>query len=130
MSEDADFAETMRVRLQADLRDAMKRRDATAVSTLRCLIAAIDNAGAVEAPEEYAAASRDWSKGSHHVITGAGPTEVARRTLTVDDVDALLRREWQARETAAATLERHGRDAGAPRAEMSIVARYLNVKPG
>jgi uncharacterized protein YqeY len=130
MSEDTDFAETMRARLQTDLRDAMKRRETVAVSTLRCLIAAIDNAGAVAPPEEDAPARRDWSKGSHHVITSAGPTEVARRTLTADDVDALLRREWQARATAAATLERHGRDAAAPRAEMSIVARYLDIKPG
>jgi uncharacterized protein YqeY len=130
MSEDTDFAETMRARLQADLRGAMKRRDPVAVSTLRCLIAAIDNAGAVAPPEDDAAARRDWSKGSHHVITSAGPTEVARRILTADDVDALLRREWQARETAAATLQRHGRDAGVPRAEMSVAARYLNVKPG
>jgi uncharacterized protein YqeY len=112
MSEDADFAETMRARLQADLRDAMKRRDAAAISTLRCLIAAIDNAGAVEARE------------------AGGATEVARRVLTARDVGAVLRREWEARETAAATLERHGRDAGAPRGEMSIVANYLNVKPG
>jgi uncharacterized protein YqeY len=113
MSDETDFAETMRARLQADLRDAMKRRETVAVSTLRCLIAAIDNAGAVDARE---------------VVGGA--TEVARRVLTASDVDAVLRREWEARETAAATLERHGRDAGAPRAEMSVAARYLNVKPG
>jgi uncharacterized protein YqeY len=108
MTADTDFAETKRARLQADLRDAMKRRDAIAVSTLRCLIGAIDNAGAVDAGE-----------------VGGGATEVARRLLTAGDVADVLAREWLARETAAATLERHGRDAATPRAEMAIVANYL-----
>ena len=50
MTGDDDLAETMRARLQVDLRSAMKRRDALEVSTLRCLIGALDNAGAVDDP--------------------------------------------------------------------------------
>lgn len=120
-----DFADTMRTRMQADLRNAMKRRDAVEVSTLRCLIAAIDNAGAVASPVAGSAGPRDWSKASAHVVTGDGPTEVARRVLTADEVAALVQREWDARETSATTLERHGRDAATQREEMAIVGRYL-----
>jgi uncharacterized protein YqeY len=102
-----DFAETIRTQLQADLRDAMKRRDAVGVSTLRCLIAAIDNAGAVDA-----------------ATIGDGRIEVARRALTESEVAEILAREWRAREAAAITLEQHGRPTATEGAEMAVIARY------
>ena len=126
MSEGADFAQTMRTRLQADLRDAMKRRAAVEISTLRCLIAAIDNAGAVD-PTVHAVDRRpSGSTSSQYVATGigGGPSEVARRMLSASDVAELLQREWRAREAAAITLERHGRPDETIRAEMALISRY------
>ncbi len=126
MTGDADFAEIMRTRLRADLRTAMKRRNAVEISTLRCLIAAVDNAGSVAEPTGMNI-SRDWSKGSPHVVTGSGfgPTEAARRVLSAADVGALLQREWRVREAAANTLQKHGRGGERERAEMTIISRYL-----
>ncbi len=127
MTKDSDFSIAIRARLQADLRGAMKRRDAVEISTLRCLMAALDNAGAVDSPNASAGV-REWSKSTEHVVTGlgAGPTEAPRRALSSIDVGALLKREWDMREAAATTLERHGRAADAQRAELVVISRYLD----
>ena len=63
--------------VRADLRDALKRRDRVAMSALREILSIIDNAGAVEAAQGY-----DYS--------GVAPTEVARRTVGIDEVRARL----------------------------------------
>ena len=126
MTREPDFAETMRTRLRGDLREAMKRRDTVGISTLRCLIAAIDNAGAVDATEVLGAGPPGTATLSPYVATnlGGGPSEVARRRLSMDDIDAILAREHRLRETAADTLERHGRPTEALRAELAVIARY------
>ena len=108
-----DAAEQMRLRLQADLRHALKARAKFDVSILRALIAAIDNAGAV-----------DLTSIPQH-------SEVARRSLSASDVRELLRREHDTRSQAAAELIRLGLDAAASHStlEMQFVSRYLALLP-
>jgi len=122
----ADAAEAIRARLQADLRTAMKQRRRHETATLRCLIAALDNAGAVQVP----AAKRDYSQHegrSEHVATGNGdgPTEVPRRRLSEDDVQRLLHNEHEERLAAAVEFERLGKPAEDLRAQAAIIAGYL-----
>lgn len=123
-----DAAETVRQRLQADLREAMKARDKAKVDLLRGLISAIDNAGAValDAPEVRDHAT---TKGySQHVVTGAGKSEVTRKTLNADDLAALFKREVAERRTAADDIERHGRHAEAEALRMGavLIESYLD----
>jgi uncharacterized protein YqeY len=111
ISEDDDAAEDMRDELQADLRTAMKGRALVDVSVLRALIAALDNAGAVPPPPR----------------SEPGPAEVARRRLSVGDVQAVLRREYEAREAAVGEFDRLGLSVESERAsrEMAVVSKYL-----
>jgi uncharacterized protein YqeY len=111
-SEEADAAEAMRQRLQADLRLAMKGRMAFDVAVLRVLIAAIDNAGSVPLSSK--------SESRQH--------EVARRRLGPSDVQAILLREYEARQKAASELARLGRSLESKQAarEMVVVRRYLS----
>jgi uncharacterized protein YqeY len=118
-----DPTEAMRTRIQADLRLAMKARDSLETAVLRCLLAALDNAGAITPPP-----GRARFAGSEHVATGAawGSAEATRRSLTAAEVDGLMAREVAARRDAAVEFERCGRpaDADAARSEMAIAARY------
>ncbi len=110
-----DAAEVARMRLQADLRAAIKSRDALQKAVLRCLIAAIDNAGAAPiAPR---------SQPVQH--------EVERRRLDHAEVQALLRNEHDTRLGAANEFSRLGLDAEAKgaRLEATIVGRYLAAPP-
>jgi len=120
-----DPTDTMRKRMQTDLRAAMKSRDAAEIAVLRCLIAALDNAGAIAlAP----AAGPVKFVGSEYVATGLawGSAEATRRPLSAAEVDGLIAREVAAREAAAAEFERLGRsaDAGVARLETAIAVRY------
>lgn len=107
-----DAAEAMRRRLQTDLRAAIKGRQALDVAVLRGLIAAIDNAGAVPIAAK--------SDPPQH--------EVERRHLDPGEVQALLRREYEAHEAAASEFVRLGRGIEAEHANsaMAIVSRYLS----
>jgi uncharacterized protein len=111
-SEKSDAAEIMRQRLQADLRCAMKGRLALEVAVLRALIAAIDNAGAVALSPKLAPRQ----------------SEVARRRLGINEVHAILFREYETRQTAADEFTRMGRITESERAslEMAVVRRYLS----
>lgn len=122
-----DAAETMRQRLQADLREAMKARDKAKLDIVRGLISAIDNAGAValDSPE-----ARDYANvegRSQHVVTGVGKTEVTRRVLDANDIAALFKREAAERRSAADDIARHGRadDAEELRAGAVLIESYL-----
>lgn len=107
----ADAADALRERLQADLRSAMRARALAEVSVLRALIAAIDNAGAVPPPPK----------------TEPIQSEVERRFLNRDDIQALLRREVDVRRHATDQFRTLGRavEAEAAKFEMDIVSRYL-----
>jgi len=122
-----DAAESMRQRLQADLREAMKLRDKAKLDVLRGLISAIDNAGAValDAPEV-----RDYTNfegRSQHVVTGVGKTEVTRRTLDAADIATLFQRDADERRAAAEEMTKHGRaaEADALRASAAVVESYI-----
>lgn len=117
-----DAAEALRSRVQTDLRRAMKARDAEAVSALRLLIAAIDNAGAVPVPDGPIGPGVT----SPYVATATGPTEVARASLSEDDATALLEREVDLRRAAADEHRRLGRDVEAEQASRAaaLIARY------
>jgi uncharacterized protein len=114
-SREPDAAEVMRQKLQTDLRAAIKGRQALDVSVLRGLIAAIDNAGAVPLVAK--------SEPLQH--------EVERRHLDSSDVQALLRREYEAHHAAASEYARLGRNVESELANsaMAIVSRYLSKPP-
>ena len=114
ISNETDAAESMRQMLQADLRSAMKGRAASEIGVLRGLIAAIDNAGAVP------------------LSARSGPTqsEVERRRLSAEDVQQILQREYEVRQTAAVEFTRLGLAVEAERSnrEMAVVSRYLTSR--
>jgi uncharacterized protein YqeY len=100
----------MRQRLQADLRTAMKGREVFEVAVLRMLIAAIDNAGAVplsprSEPPQF---------------------ETERRRLSLDELEAILLREREARQAAATEFARLGLGTPSTQAarEVQIIDRY------
>jgi uncharacterized protein YqeY len=94
---------SLRERLRTALPAAMKDRDRTAMAALRAALAAIDNAEAV-APEDGA----HGSLAIEAVPIGAGATEVARRALSDQEVEEIVRTEVDERETAAVDYERAG----------------------
>ena len=120
-----DPTDIMRTRLQADLRLAMKRRDGVETGVLRCLIAALDNAGAIVVTPPVGPAT---FAGSEHVATGLawGSAEAVRRALSAEEVDAVIEGETAARRDAADEFDLRGRpaEAGQARAEAAIAARY------
>ena len=115
ISRQPDAAEAMRHKLQMDLRVAIKARQALDVAVLRELIAAIDNAGAVPLAAK--------SEPLQH--------EVERRHLDASEVQALLRREYEAYQAAASEFARLGRSVESEQANFAaaIVSRYLSPSP-
>ena len=91
--------EEWKLALRAALKDAMRARQQQKVSVLRETLAAIDNAEAADA----SAAPRV----EHGVIAGGvaglGAGEVARRSLTPEEVRALIEHELRERREAQAT---------------------------
>ena len=106
-----DAVEPLRARLSADLLTAMKARDKAATDTLRCLLAVLDNAGAQD-PEDFGSS-----------------TEVPRRSLTQNELQALMQAEVISRSSAVIDYERGGRhqDAARHRAELVLISRYVVV---
>ncbi len=113
-SGEQDPAEAMRQRLQADLRVAMKARMVFELAVLRMLIAAIDNAGAI--PLSPNSEPRQ--------------SEAERHRLSLGELEAILLREYQARQATAdefASLGLSLESAQASR-EMAVVGRYLSAR--
>lgn len=109
--------------MRDDLRSAMKERRTDVVSALRTALATLDNAEAVEA-------SGSAVQGSEHVAgaaSGVGATEAVRRTLTLDDVQGLLRALVEEQESEASRYDSLGQgDAAAQlRAGAAALAAYL-----
>lgn len=101
-------------RLKADLLSAMKARQSIAVATLRSMVGAIDNAGAVE---------HDTT-----IVPLVGRSaDVPRRELTEAQVRAILQGEADERRSAQVKYERLGKNMEAERlrAELEVFARYL-----
>ncbi len=109
-----DHITQLRHQLGTDLRQALKARDAIAVSALRSLLAALDNASAVPITEA-------------HVPTIGRAGDLPRRQITARDSEAILRAEADALTAAANEYDRLGRpdESARKRAELAIVARYL-----
>lgn len=120
-------ADALRDRLRADLKSAMKTRDAIATGLLRRLIAVIDNAEAVAVPDAESAPI-SLNGGSPWVATGGafGGADVARRLLTVADLAALLQNESNRCRQTAEEMDRVGRpdEAKSARAELQLISTY------
>jgi uncharacterized protein YqeY len=96
--------------LRARMRAARIARDAGALTVLGDALAAIENAEALPVAAAAAAPSEGLFAGS---APGLGAAEAPRRTLTPDDVVAILERETAQRQAAAAEYARLGRAAEA-----------------
>jgi hypothetical protein len=113
-------ADAWRMRLRAALTAAMKTRDTDAVSALRGAIAAIDNAEAVavaaSGPDDAGAAAGGGGSVAG-ATAGVGSTEVARRNLTPNEVNALVWDQIADHERAAewAATATHGKQERAER---------------
>ncbi|MFI0901477.1 hypothetical protein [Streptomyces sp. NPDC020983] len=112
-------------RLRAALPAAVRARDKATLALLRSTLAAIENAGAVEAP-----AATGGGPAIEQTPVGAGAAEAARRELTDADVERIVRAELAEREAAAQAYDQAGRPAQAEelRAGARVVAAYL--EPG
>jgi uncharacterized protein YqeY len=109
-----DAVEPLRARLSADLLVAMKARDKLTIDTLRCLLAALNNAGAQDPATTPSA------------VVGR-VADVPRKSLTQSELDALMEAEVTSRSTAIIEYERGGRhqDAARLRAELVLIRRYV-----
>jgi hypothetical protein len=122
---------SMRQRLRAALKVAMKGRDAAAVNALRTALAAIDNAEAVAVPAPATGAPAATAPLVEGVIAGAaagvGATEAARRELTEDEVVAIVAAEVAERRAAADEYRTAGQFGRAARltAEADALAAHL-----
>jgi uncharacterized protein len=104
---------------------ALKARDQHAVTALRSALAAIDNAEAVDAAGQGHPPGEGRIAGA---ILGVGAAEVARRTLTPAETQAIVRTEVTERQNAAHAYERAGRSGPAERlrAEAAVLKAYLD----
>lgn len=116
------YADLVRDRLRAALRQAMKDRDKDAVAGLRSAIAAIDNAEAVEAGELKTVAGAIAGARS-----GLGAAEARRRVLSPDEVAALVQSEVDERTAAAGSYAVVGQHEPADRlrSEAAALARHV-----
>jgi hypothetical protein len=89
---------SVRVALRAAIRDAVKRRDRGAAAVYRTALGAIDNAEAVPADAGGAGAIESST-------LGVGRTEAARRTLSEQDMIAIVVGEVQERRSAAESMQ-------------------------
>jgi uncharacterized protein YqeY len=111
----------LRERLRAAVPAAMKAGDHRAVAAYRSALAAVENAEAVEVGEQVRAGAIETSP------AGLGAAEVARRTLSEDEIAAIVRSEIDERRAAAAGYEKAGRSerAAALLAEADVLAAQL-----
>lgn len=107
----------LRERMRAALSVAMKSRDRQAITALRSTLGAIDNAEAVDVGEQRAGAVETSA-------VGLGVAEVARRELTEDDIEQIVRAEIADRSTTADEYDRLGRAAQAE--DLRVQAKALD----
>lgn len=108
--------ESIQSRLRADLTAAMRAKDRAATTTIRNLLAALDNAQAVPSEERA---------GALEAAVGLGAAEVARAELSPDQVAAVLQRELDEVRSSAAEYERLGQDGTQLRESEALILRYL-----
>lgn len=124
-------------RLAAALRDAMRERDRVATAVLRSVLGEIGNAEAVPpadppagVPPSAGPSAAGPPAGVSHIagaVAGVGSTEVARRELSDEDVEAIVRAEVDGRIRAAHEYRELGRDDEAEGldAEVSVLRSLL-----
>jgi hypothetical protein len=119
-----DGSASLRKRLNDSLRAAVKARNAAAAAALRSAIGAIDNAEAVQRPDDSPPQGGKVAR-SH---LGVGVADVARRELSTDEVIEILRAEIADRTSAAADYGRLGRgdQAISLRAEAAVLISFLD----
>jgi uncharacterized protein YqeY len=134
MTDHADGTGWMRQRLRAALTTAMKARDQVRVRALRDGLGAIDNAEAVELPDDIGdgrgpSASLLSSGGIAGARAGLGTTDAERRALTAEQVEDVIRRQVDERLTAADEFERSGAPERAAqlRDEADVLRAFLTV---
>ena len=120
---DDTSAEMLRTRLRRDLRAAMKAQRRDEMAALRTLIAAIDNAEAVEEASPEPRASSEHVVGA---VRGVGAADATRRVLTERELERVVENELWERDAQAARLELLGRadEASRLRIEADVIARY------
>ena len=126
MTDDAP-AEALKQQLRLDLAAALKARRGDEVRALRALLAAIDNAEAVEGPSLSSSSSPPAS--NEHVagsVAGVGAAEAARRTLSASDLERIMEAEVTELVGQADRFAEIGRadDAARLRVEEGVLARY------
>jgi len=126
-------AGSVRSRLQAALRAAMKERDTVAASALRSALAAIANAEAVSLPAGSTGQSaRPAAQASPHfagAVAGLGAADVSRRDVTEDEATAIAAAEAADRRAAARDYQAagHADRAGRLRREAQAIESALDI---
>ncbi len=122
-----DYPGDVRRRFREDLRAALKSRDEVRVAAHRSVIAAIDNAEAVESGDRSPAATSEHFAGA---TAGLRSSDVERRRLA-DEERAIVRAQAEERLTAAQEHARLGRGGQADRLrrEASLLLAYLDDEP-
>jgi uncharacterized protein YqeY len=102
---------------------ALKARDRSAIGVLRCTIAAIENAEAVEVELSGTTLSQTVAG----AVTGLGAAEAHRRVLSDDDIADIIGEEILERTEAATVYDDAGRTEHAERlrAEASVLTELV-----
>lgn len=118
-------AAAVRSALSGGLKEAMKASDQDAVADLRSALSAIDNADSVPAAENSSLVAGEHVAGAS---TGIGSSEVARRTLSPDELHRLVIIEIDGRVAMAKKLAELGQDTDAERLlrEVASLNPYVN----
>jgi uncharacterized protein len=105
----------------------MKAQRRDEMDALRNLIAAIDNAEAVEISSPAPPPSSEHVAGA---VAGLGTADAARRSLSEHDLRRVIEAELWERDAQAERLTLLGRadDASRLRTEAAVIARYLSPK--
>ncbi|HET6188187.1 MAG TPA: hypothetical protein VFE59_14520 [Trebonia sp.] len=127
-------AGSVRSRLRAALRSAMKERDTVAAAGLRSALAAIANAEAVPLPASPGWSATPAAQSSPHfagAVAGLGAAEVSRREVTDDEAAAIAAAEAADRRAAARDYQAavHADRAGRLRREAQAIESALDITP-
>ncbi len=121
---DDTAADRLRRRIRQGLNDAMKSGRSDEVAALRLLVAAVDNAEAVETgPDPSRRPSSPHVAGAGR---GVASTEAARRELPLPELEKVLAKEVAGLREQAANYETLGRteEARRLRSQAEVVERY------
>ena len=114
-----DASTELKARLRLHLTEAMRGKRAAETRVIRTLLAAIDNAQAVATDPEH--------RNSIQRQFGDSSGEVARRSLSSEDLLSVLAGERDERLTSAQTCDSAGQSERAAelRQEADLISRYL-----